>query len=216
MKKYLTSALVMGLNLHMFFSGKDTIGLDIGSSYLKVVQLKEKRGGYELDAFDMLPLPPELIVEGSIIDSLRLVDSIKDQFRREGVLQDVEFHPNLDRQAKLEFMSSLTVFSAPAMYGEAFGLYVIEALAAGVPVVQPRHAAFPELIEATGGGLVFDPDDPAALADAVEGLVKDPNRARQLGRTGQSRVQSEFSVRRMAEKVLEVFDEVIEKSGGKG
>jgi type IV pilus assembly protein PilM len=82
MKKYLTTALAMGLNLHMFFGGKDTIGLDIGSSYLKVVQLKEKRGGYELDAFDMLPLPPELIVEGSIIDSLRLVDSIKELLKK--------------------------------------------------------------------------------------------------------------------------------------
>jgi type IV pilus assembly protein PilM len=64
------------------FGKKDTIGLDIGSSYLKVVQLKEKKGGYELEAFDMMPLPPELIVEGSIIDSLRLVESIKDLLKK--------------------------------------------------------------------------------------------------------------------------------------
>jgi glycosyltransferase involved in cell wall biosynthesis len=69
----------------------------------------------------------------------------------------VEFCPNLDRPAKLAFLHSLTVFSVPALYGEAFGLYVIEALAAGVPVVQPRTAAFPELLEATGGGLLCDP-----------------------------------------------------------
>ncbi|KKM02019.1 hypothetical protein LCGC14_1788670, partial [marine sediment metagenome] len=62
----------------MFFGAKDTIGLDIGSSYLKVVQLKEKKGAFELEAFDMLPLPPELVVEGSIIDSLRLVESIRE------------------------------------------------------------------------------------------------------------------------------------------
>jgi type IV pilus assembly protein PilM len=66
----------------MFFSGKDTIGLDIGSSYLKVVQLKDKRGRYELEIFDMLELPPELIVEGSIIDSLRLVDAIRELLRK--------------------------------------------------------------------------------------------------------------------------------------
>lgn len=66
----------------MFFGKKDTIGLDIGSSYIKVVQLKEKKGGYELEAFDMLQLPPELIVEGSIIDSLRLVESIKDLLKK--------------------------------------------------------------------------------------------------------------------------------------
>lgn len=66
----------------MLLGSKDTIGLDIGSSYLKVVQLKERRGGYELGAFDMLPLPPELIVEGSIIDSLRLVESIRELLKK--------------------------------------------------------------------------------------------------------------------------------------
>ncbi|HMK49448.1 MAG TPA: type IV pilus assembly protein PilM [Thermodesulfovibrionales bacterium] len=66
----------------MFFSGKSTIGLDIGSGYLKAVQLKEAKGGYELELFDMLPLPPELIVDGSIIDSLRLVDSLKELVRK--------------------------------------------------------------------------------------------------------------------------------------
>jgi len=66
----------------MLFGGKETIGLDIGSSYLKVVQLKERRGAYSLELFDMLPLPPELIVEGSIIDSLRLVDSIKELIKK--------------------------------------------------------------------------------------------------------------------------------------
>ena len=66
----------------MIFGSKDAIGLDIGSSYLKVVQLKEKKGGYELEAFEALPLPPELIVEGSIIDSLRLVDAIKELLKK--------------------------------------------------------------------------------------------------------------------------------------
>jgi type IV pilus assembly protein PilM len=62
----------------MFFGGKGIVGLDIGSSYLKAVQLKEKKGGYELDSFETLQLPPELVVEGSIIDSLRLVEAIRE------------------------------------------------------------------------------------------------------------------------------------------
>lgn len=66
----------------MFFGGRGTIGLDIGSGYLKLVQLKDTKGGYELELFDMLPLPPELIVDGSIIDSLRLVDSLKELARK--------------------------------------------------------------------------------------------------------------------------------------
>lgn len=66
----------------MFFSAKDTIGLDIGSTYLKAVQLRERRGKYELALFDMLQLPPELIVEGSIIDSLRLMEALKELKRK--------------------------------------------------------------------------------------------------------------------------------------
>ena len=66
----------------MLFGGRGTIGLDIGSGYLKLVQLKDTKGGYELELFDMLPLPPELIVDGSIIDSLRLVDSLKELARK--------------------------------------------------------------------------------------------------------------------------------------
>jgi type IV pilus assembly protein PilM len=69
----------------MFLKGKGSIGFDIGSSYVKTVKLKEAKGGYELELFDLHPLPPELIVDGSIIDSLRLVDSIKEMIRKTGI-----------------------------------------------------------------------------------------------------------------------------------
>lgn len=66
----------------MFFGGRSPIGLDIGSGYLKAVQLKDTKSGYELELFEILPLPPELIVDGSIIDSLRLVDSLRELARK--------------------------------------------------------------------------------------------------------------------------------------
>lgn len=66
----------------MFFGRRCPIGLDIGSGYLKVIQLKDTKGGYELDLFDILPLPPELIIDGSIIDSPRLIDSLKELIRK--------------------------------------------------------------------------------------------------------------------------------------
>src|SRR5207247_5028447 len=112
------------------------------------------------------------------------VDALRERLKTNAVMHDVEFHPMPDRVAKLKFLRSLTVFSVPALYGEAFGLYVIEALASGLPVVQPRAASFPELIEATGGGVLYEPGDVKALADAVEGLLLYPVRLLVLGIAG--------------------------------
>ena len=136
------------------------------------------------------------------------VDSLRDRLKAFGVMHDVEFYMNLTREQKLAFLHSLTVFCVPALYGEAFGLYIIEALASGVPVVQPRHAAFPELIEATGGGVLYEPGHPEALADAVEQLLLNPEKARALGETGRRAALEKFSAKRMAEQILQVFQEV--------
>lgn len=126
-----------------------------------------------------------------------------------GVLGDAQFFPNVDHAGKLAFYQGLTVFSTPALYGEAFGLYVIEAMAAGVPVVQPRHAAFPELIEATGGGVLCAPGDAKSLADAIEGLLVQPDEARRLGQRGQESVQREFGIGPMADNVAKVLASTI-------
>ena len=68
----------------MIFGGKGSIGLGIGSSFIKAVKLKEAKGGYELELLHVHSLPPELIVDGSIIDSLRLIDSLKEMIKRAG------------------------------------------------------------------------------------------------------------------------------------
>ncbi|MFN7139791.1 MAG: glycosyltransferase, partial [Limisphaerales bacterium] len=81
----------------------------------------------------------------------KFVSEQREKLKEAGLIDRVEFHPNLTKEEKIKFLQSLTVFSVPALYGEAFGLYVIEALAAGVPVVQPRVAAFPEILRASGG-----------------------------------------------------------------
>ena len=118
---------------------------------------------------------------------------------------EAAFFPNLSRPEKLDFLQALSVFSVPAQYGEAFGLYVIEALAAGVPVVQPRCGAFPELVEATGGGVLCKPGDPRALADAIEPLLLNPERARALGQAGRKAVFEKFSAEAMAAETLRAF-----------
>jgi glycosyltransferase involved in cell wall biosynthesis len=142
------------------------------------------------------------------------VNSSRQRLQASGLLPDVEFHPNVDRAAKLTFLRSLSVFSVPARYGEAFGLYVLEAMAAGVPVVQPRVAAFPELIEATGGGVVCTEDNPRALAEAIEELLLDQPQARALGEAGRRAVFERFSAEAMSRAMAHVYAEVAGKQSG--
>ena len=136
------------------------------------------------------------------------VDALRERLKTNGVLHDVEFHPNLDRTAKVQFLRSLDIFCVPALYGEAFGLYVIEALAAGVPVAQPRAAAFPELIEATGGGVLYEPGNAEALAGAIESLVMNPEKRHALGDAGRQAVWQDFNAGRMAENVRRAFQQL--------
>ena len=129
----------------------------------------------------------------------------------------------MHRAEKLRLLHSFSVFSVPALYGEAFGLYLLEALAAGVPVVQPRTAAFPELIEQTAGGVLYDHRNQHALTDAIEGLLLAPERAKTLGAAGRDVVFQRFSAEAMARAMAEAVEplsrpeprETVGDSGGK-
>ena len=125
-----------------------------------------------------------------------------------GLLDDVEFSPNLSTDKKVEFLQSLSVFSVPALYGESFGLYLIEALACEVPVVQPNHAAFPEILERTGGGLLYDHEDPTNLADSLEVMLSLEERRRKLGFEGGQGARKYFTAGRMAAEISEIFETV--------
>lgn len=125
-----------------------------------------------------------------------------------------EYLGSVDRQQKQQLLNQLDLFSVPAVYREPKGLYVLEALAAGVPVVLPHHGAFPELIEATGGGCLVVPDNPQALADGLLALLRDAPARRQLARAGQRRVHQRFHARIMAEETLAVFRQVVAQARG--
>jgi glycosyltransferase involved in cell wall biosynthesis len=127
-----------------------------------------------------------------------VVNQLRETLAAHQILGDAEFCPNLSRAAKQDFLRSLTVFCVPARQPEAFGLYVVEALAAGVPVVQPDHGGFSELIAATGGGRLFPPRDEEALTDALEAMLRAPAQARAMGEAGRAAVRRHFTMETMA------------------
>src|SRR6202042_3333232 len=107
---------------------------------------------------------------------------------------------------KVEFLKALDVLSVPTVYREPKGLYVLESLANGVPVVQPRHGAFPEMLEATGGGILVEPGNPEDLARALEELLKDPAGRAQLGRGGRAAVLAHYDDATMARRTLAILN----------
>jgi glycosyltransferase involved in cell wall biosynthesis len=136
----------------------------------------------------------------------RLIDELKRRIKRAGFESRVEWAPNLTREQKIAFLRSLTLFSTPAVYSEAFGLYVIEAMACGVPVVQPDSASFTEIVAETGGGICVPPRNPEALARGWQQLLANPEERRRLGRSARLNVEKKFSARTMCEQVCQVTD----------
>ncbi len=126
-----------------------------------------------------------------------------------GLSDRVEVVGEVDRRGKVAFLRSLDLFSVPTVYQEPKGLYVLEALASGVPVVLPRHGSFPELIAATGGGLLVEPQSAPALASALRSLIEDGGRRAQLARQGRQKVLEDYNHRVMAEETLALYQRLL-------
>lgn len=141
------------------------------------------------------------------------VDSLRRRLADAGALGEVEFHPNLEHAAKQAFLRGLSAFSVPAHYGEAFGLYLVEAMAAGVPIVQPATGAFPEILEESGAGLICREHDPADLARRLAEVLLDPALARRLGAAGRAAVEARYNNEAAARRIAELFAECLRSPG---
>jgi glycosyltransferase involved in cell wall biosynthesis len=133
------------------------------------------------------------------------LEGLQRQMREWGLDGEFEYRGEVDRNEKIDFLHTLDVLSVPATYHEPKGIFLMEAMAAGIPVVQPRHGAFPEILTKTGGGLLVDPDDPEALADGLLAVWRDPARAEAMSRAGAQGVREHYNVERMAESVEAIY-----------
>ena len=134
------------------------------------------------------------------------LNQIERRMKEWGLGAEFNYRGALDRAQKIEFLRSLDVLSVPATYDEPKGISLLEAMACGVPVVQPRRGAFTEIVEGTGGGLLVAPDDPVALAEGLLRLAEDPALARRLGADGREGVRRRHSLELMADRTLEVYE----------
>jgi glycosyltransferase involved in cell wall biosynthesis len=139
----------------------------------------------------------------------KYLEEIEQQMKSWGLASEFHYRGVLDREEKIAFLRKLDVLSVPATYDEPKGIFLLEAMACGVPVVQPRRGAFSEIVEKTGGGLLVEPDDPASLADGLLKIYRDPKLARTLGESGGHNVRQHYSAARMADRALEAYESVM-------
>ena len=128
---------------------------------------------------------------------------------RDGLANVFAYRGTLDRGGKQAFLQSLDVLSVPATYDEPKGIFLLEAMASGVPVVQPRRGGFTEIVERTGGGLLVAPDDVESLAEGLYALWRDPALRARLAHQGYQGVRAQYTIQGAADRALAIYEEVI-------
>jgi glycosyltransferase involved in cell wall biosynthesis len=137
------------------------------------------------------------------------LDGIAGRLREWGLADEFVYRGAVERRKKVQFFHDIDVLSVPGPYHEPKGLYLLEAMACGVPVVQPNHGAFPEIISRTGGGVLARSEAGPDIADALYDMWRDPARAAELGRQGAAGVRAHYTVSHMATRVLAAYEAAI-------
>jgi glycosyltransferase involved in cell wall biosynthesis len=155
-------------------------------------------------------LPPSQLRAAGYIgaDQRAYLDKVERTLKACGLGEEFRYEGCLDRPGKVRFLRSLDVLSVPSDYHEPKGLYLLEAMASGVPVVQPNHGAFPEMLRKTCGGILSESAHPSHVADAILQLWRDPERAAQHGAHGAAGVRASYSIGHMADAMLQVYGEL--------
>lgn len=169
-----------------------------------------------LDAFVLLKKDPRwqdvklVITGGSTGENDKFVKSIKLKIKQSGLVDEVEFHKDFE-DGRHEFFKKVSMISVPVLQGEAFGMYLLESMASGVPVVQPALGAFPEIVEKSGGGINYTPNTPEALSEALSSLLGNQEKLNKLSEQGRKGVEQKFNVHQEAKDVVDRYSKLIKK-----
>jgi glycosyltransferase involved in cell wall biosynthesis len=150
--------------------------------------------------------PTKLLAGGYMLNEHRqYFDGVQRDISAWGLAHEFHYAGAPDRAGKIALYQQMDVFSMPATYAEPKGFTLIEAMANGIPIVQPSRGAFTEIVRNCGGGLLVKPDDPEALADGLLALLTDRARAAEIGRAGAEGVRRHYTVDQMAARAEAVY-----------
>jgi len=204
------------------------IGVDPADYTFKPVSEKKRNIGYVsrmchsngldilVDAFILLKRRPGfedvnlVLTGGSTGDDKKFLSGLRSRIRENGLQHQVEFHDDFEEQGLREYLEKVSVVSVPVRNGEAFGIYLLECMVSGIPVVQPALGAFPEIVGLTGGGVIYRENTPEALALALEKLLSDPGEMDRLSRAGKEGVEEHFHIDVQAQRMVKVYESAIQ------
>jgi glycosyltransferase involved in cell wall biosynthesis len=175
-----------------------------------------------VDAFLLLKQRPGhqdvglLLTGGQTADDGPFLKEQKQKVAAAGLEKQVTFLHDFEQEERTAFFDRVMLLSVPVRGGEAFGIYMTEAMAAGIPVVQPAVGAFPEIVEASGGGMTYPENDPGSLAEALEQLLADPSRVEALSRQARLAAEGPFNIHGLATRMTGTYRQVVAASGGEG
>jgi glycosyltransferase involved in cell wall biosynthesis len=172
-----------------------------------------------IDAFILLKKLPEfndvklIVTGGSTSADTKYIKMLKRRIDRAGLHDQVDFHLEFDGQPRKEFFAKVAVGTVPVRNGEAFGIYLPELMASGIPIVQPALGAFPEIVEISGGGVVYQPNTPQTLMEAWSQVLSDSGRLESLSHQARKGVEQFFNIHDHAREMVGVYQELINKKG---
>jgi glycosyltransferase involved in cell wall biosynthesis len=153
-----------------------------------------------------------LLTGGSTADDTLFIKTQKKKIRAAGLIDSVEFIDDFEGEARKDFLNRVQLLSVPVLRGEAFGIYLLEAMASGIPVVQPALGAFPEIMEKSGGGITYPYNTPEELAMALSKLIADQDKVRELSNQGRKSMEDVFNVHFLAKRLINLYHALQSKS----
>ena len=150
-----------------------------------------------------------ILTGGSTGDDSKFLRDIIKKLKHKNLYQDVEFCKDFECKGRNVFFSRISMLSVPVRQGEAFGMYQLEAMASGVPVVQPALGAFPEIVEKSGGGIIYEPNTPEKLAEALSKVLNDKELLEEKSKNGYKGVLEHFDIKNQTEKLMSLYKKLL-------
>ena len=118
----------------------------------------------------------------------------------------------VDRAQKQQLLNNIDLFCVPTVYQEPKGLFALEAMATGIPVVLPEHGVFPEMLTDLEGGVLFEPGNTTALAQLLHGLLENPTNLAEYARLGRKNTSARRDASSMALNTITAIDKLLDLS----